>query len=130
MDFFGIGIDIVEIERIRGSLEDFGEKFIQRLFTAEEQVYCESHRQPALHYAARFAAKEAVSKALGTGIGKEVAFTEIEVIKKPSGEPQVELSGKAAEFAQKNGISCIKISLTHTEHYAAANAVALGSRNL
>ena len=125
MNFFGIGIDVVETERVRSSLEEFGEKFIQRLFTAAEQAYCESHRQPALHYAARFAAKEAVSKALGTGIGKEVAFTEIEVIKLPSGEPQIELSGKAADFAQRNRISCIKISLTHTKHYAAANAVVL-----
>ena len=123
MNLFGIGIDVVETQRVQSSLQEFGSKFRNRIFTQQEQEYCDSHKRPALHYAARFAAKEAVAKALGTGIGKDVSFTEIEIVKKESGEPEVELSGKAAAFALRNEIQLIKISLTHADHYAAANAV-------
>jgi holo-[acyl-carrier protein] synthase len=125
MELFGIGIDVVEIDRVEASIDEFGEKFLSRIFTASEREYCEQHRRSVLHYAARFAAKEAVSKALGTGIGKDVSFMEIQVVKKPSGEPEVELLGNAANFAKKKGICLIKISLTHADQYAAANAVAM-----
>lgn len=125
MQLFGIGIDVVETGRIESSINEFGEQFLFRIFTSEESAYCEQHKRSVLHYAARFAAKEAVSKALGTGIGKDVAFTEIEVTKKPSGEPGIVLHGKAKVFAKKNGIGQILISLTHAEHYAAANAVVM-----
>jgi len=126
MNLFGIGIDVVETARVQSSIDEFGERFLNRIFTEAEQAYCNKHKRSVLHYAARFAAKEAVSKALGTGIGKDVSFTDIEVVKKPSGEPNIELNGNAALFAKKNGIELIKISLTHAEHYAAANAVVLG----
>ena len=126
MNLFGIGIDVVETARVQSSIDEFGERFLNRIFTEAEQEYCNKHQRSVLHYAARFAAKEAVSKALGTGIGKDVSFTDIEVVKKPSGEPNIELNGNAALFAKKNGIELIKISLTHAEHYAAANAVVLG----
>ena len=99
MNLFGIGIDVVETERIQSSIDEFGDKFIERIFTESEREYCERHVRAALHYAARFAAKEAVSKALGTGIGHDVSFTEIQIVKKPSGEPEVELLGNAAAFA-------------------------------
>lgn len=125
MNLFGIGIDVVEIDRVQSSIDEFGDKFIQRIFTQAEQEYCQKHKFPFKHYAARFAAKEAVSKALGTGIGKDVAFTDIEVVKKESGEPEVVLHGAGAAFAQSNNIELIKISLTHAEHYAAANAVVM-----
>jgi holo-[acyl-carrier protein] synthase len=125
MELFGIGIDVVEIARIEASISEFGEKFLDRIFTTAEKVYCEQRKRSVLHYAARFAAKEAVSKALGTGIGKDVSFLEIQVIKKPSGEPEIELLGNAAVFAEKHGIKLLKISITHADHYAAANAIAM-----
>lgn len=125
MNLFGIGIDVVEVERIRSSLEEFGEKFLDRIFTPAERAYCERQKRPEIHYAARFAAKEAVSKALGTGIGKDVSWLDLEVIRSEAGEPTIELAGNALEFAETKEISAIKISLTHAHHYAAANAVVL-----
>lgn len=125
MNLFGIGIDVVETQRVESSLSEFGEAFLKRIFTEAEREYCEQRKRSVLHYSARFAAKEAVSKAMGTGIGKHVAFTEIEIINKPSGEPEVILLGNAKKFAEENRFSMIKISLTHAEHYAAANAVIL-----
>ena len=122
---FGIGIDVVEVARVTSSIDEFGEKFLTRIFTPEERHYCQAQKKPAIHYAARFAAKEAVSKALGTGIGKDVGWTDIRVHRKESGEPTIVLSGAAQEFAEKNLITEIKISLTHAEHYAAANAIAM-----
>jgi len=125
MNLFGIGIDVIEIDRIRSSVNEFGESFLTRIFTKEEREYCEKNKKSEIHFAARFAAKEAVSKALGTGIGKDVAFTDIEIVRKSSGEPEVKLTGNAKKFAEKMGVSLVKISLTHAEHYAAANAVAM-----
>lgn len=125
MNVFGIGIDVVETSRIESSISQFGEQFLSRIFTLDERAYCDKNKRAVLHYAARFAAKEAVSKALGTGIGKDVAFTEIEITKKESGEPSILLHGKAKEFAESKEIQQVLISLTHAEHYAAANAVVL-----
>ncbi|MDP0489576.1 MAG: holo-ACP synthase [Verrucomicrobiota bacterium JB023] len=125
MQLFGIGIDVVEVARIESSLEEFGDKFLNRIFTSREQSYCLRQKRPHLHLAARFAAKEAISKAFGTGIGKDVGWLDLEVVRKPSGEPGVELTGRAAAFFERNGLSEIKVSLTHAEHYAAANAVVL-----
>ncbi|MBK1834975.1 holo-ACP synthase [Roseibacillus ishigakijimensis] len=125
MQIFGIGIDVVEVARIEESLREFGSKFLDRIFTPAEQDYCQRQKNCALHYAARFAAKEAVSKAFGTGIGKEVGWLDLEVRRRPSGEPELVLSGRARAFAQKNGVGDIKVSLTHAQHYAAANAVIL-----
>jgi holo-[acyl-carrier protein] synthase len=123
---FGIGIDVVEVERIRQSLEDYGERFLNRVFTPAEQEYCQRQKRCEIHYAARFAAKEAVSKAFGTGIGKEMGWLDLEVVRGISGEPGIALSGPAEEFAERNSIGMIKVSLTHAQHYAAANAVILG----
>lgn len=126
MNFYGLGIDVAEVDRIRSSIDQFGESFLNRVFTAQEQEYCELRKKDkALNYAARFAAKEAVSKAFGTGIGKSIGWCEIEVQKKESGEPTIHLSGKALELANELGVAEVKISLTHTKHYAAANAVVL-----
>ena len=125
MELLGIGIDVVEVSRIEGSISEFGDKFLNRIFTSAEQEYCRRQKRSSLHYAARFAAKEALSKAFGTGIGQEVGWLDLEIIRKPSGEPAVVLHGRAKEFAERKGLSDIKISLTHAEHYAAANAVAL-----
>lgn len=125
MQLFGIGIDVIEVSRIEESVAEFGEKFLNRIFTPAEQQYCDKQKRAAIHYAARFAAKEAISKAFGTGIGKEVSWLDLEVVRKASGEPEVVLSGRAKEFAEKLGVADIKISLTHAQHYAAANAVIL-----
>jgi holo-[acyl-carrier protein] synthase len=78
-----------------------------------------------LHYAARFAAKEAISKAFGTGIGKEVGWLDMEILRRPSGEPEVRLSGAAAVCAEERGVTQVMVSLTHAKHYAAANAVVM-----
>ena len=125
MIIFGIGIDVVEVERISTSMDEFGERFCARIFTPSEREYCERQKRPAMHYAARFAAKEAVAKALGTGIGKDLAWLDVEVSRRQSGEPEVTLRGEGEKFAQGNKITQIKISLTHAQHYAAANAVVL-----
>jgi len=122
---FGIGIDVVEVSRIRSSMDEFGEAFATRIFTESERAYCESQKRPELHYAARFAAKEAVAKAFGTGIGKDLAWLDMEIVRRDSGEPELVLSGAGRRFAKTHSIREIKISLTHARHYAAANAVAL-----
>ena len=122
---YGIGIDVIEVDRIAKSIDEFGERFLQRIFTEDERAYCESHHQPGPYYAARFAAKEAIAKALGTGIGKEVSWLDLEIRRAANGEPSVHLSGNAASFCQQRGIGEIKISLTHARDYAAANAIAL-----
>lgn len=125
MNVFGTGIDLVELKRIQESIDRFGEKFINRVFTKKEQAYCDKHKRSAPHYAARFAAKEAVSKAFGTGIGKDVSFLDIEVVKKASGAPAIQLHGAGANFAKKHRIAEIHLSLTHSEHYAVAHALTL-----
>jgi holo-[acyl-carrier protein] synthase len=125
MNIFGIGIDVVEVERIASSMDEFGDRFVNKIFTESERAYCDRQKNPKIHYAARFAAKEAISKAMGTGIGKDMAWLDMEIRRRPSGEPEVYLSGDAEKFAKANKIKQIKISLTHAEHYAAANAVVL-----
>lgn len=125
MRIFGIGIDVVEVERIASAIDRHGESFINRLFTRAEREYCEAHKRPAPHFAARFAAKEAVSKALRTGIGANAGLLEMEVCHTGSGAPVVRLSGAAEAFARDHGIREIQISLTHTDRYAAANAIAI-----
>jgi holo-[acyl-carrier protein] synthase len=125
MNIFGIGIDVVEVGRIASSIGEFGEKFLTRIFTEGELAYCSVQARPELHYAARFAAKEAVAKALGTGIGKEVGWLDMEILRGDLGEPRLALTGKGAEFCKRMNICEIKISLTHAKEYAAANALAL-----
>ena len=110
MNIFGIGIDVVEVERIASSMDEFGERFVVKIFTENERAYCDSQKRPAIHYAARFAAKEAVAKAFGTGIGKNIAWLDMEVSRKESGEPEVTLSGDAQIFAEQNKLTQIKIA--------------------
>jgi holo-[acyl-carrier protein] synthase len=116
-------VDIVETARIDHSLERFGERFLQRVFTAGEMEYCQSMKFPARHFAARFAAKEAVSKAFGTGIGKAMGWRDIDVHRKESGEPFVVLEGGAKQLAAERGVAKVWISLSHTDHHAAATIV-------
>jgi holo-[acyl-carrier protein] synthase len=127
MQIFGIGIDVVEVDRIGSSLAEFGESFAARVFTPAERAYCESQRRPELHFAARFAAKEAVAKAFGTGIGKDLGWLDMEIHRHQSGEPRLTLRGAGLAFAERHHIHEVKISLSHAQHYAAANAVAIAS---
>ena len=124
MNIFGIGVDVVENVRIRQSVDRLGKAFVDRIFTAKEQEYCESMKFSSRHYAARFAAKEAIAKAFGTGIGANLNWTDMEILRRDSGEPFVVMSGAGKAFAEKHAIRKIMISLTHTDQYAAANAVA------
>ena len=126
MSVLGLGVDIVEIERFASSMQRSGQAFLDRLFLPAEQAYCSPQREPARCFAARFAAKEAVSKALGTGIGSQLAWRDIEIRRKDSGEPFIVLHGTGAETAKRLGISGILLSLSHSEHYAVANAICTG----
>ena len=123
MSVLGVGIDIVEVERIQHSLDRFGERFLHRVFTAGEIAYCQSMKYPARHFAARFAAKEAVSKAFSTGIGKAMGWRDIDVHRYESGQPFVVLEGGAKELASQRNVSAVWISLSHTDHHAAAMIV-------
>ena len=123
MSVVGVGIDIVENARIEHSLERFGERFLHRVFTAGEIAYCQSMKFPARHFAARFAAKEAVSKAFGTGIGKAMGWRDIDVHRHPSGQPFVVLEGGAKQLATERGVAAVWISLSHTDHHAAVTIV-------
>jgi holo-[acyl-carrier protein] synthase len=123
MSVLGIGVDLVECARIEHSLERFGERFLHRVFTEGEIAYSQSMKFPARHLAARFAAKEALSKAFGTGIGKAMGWKDIDVHKKPSGEPFVVLGGNAKQLASERGVAKVWITLSHTDHHAMAMIV-------
>ena len=125
MRIHGIGIDVVEIPRIAVAIEKHGESFLARIFTEAERAYCAAHGVPDQHYAARFAAKEAVAKALGTGIGEHASWLDLEVGRTATGAPTVILHGAAAAYAERHGITSVQLSLTHTKAYAAANAIAV-----
>src|SRR5271163_1611917 len=107
----GTGIDIIEIDRIRASILRFGDRFLGRIFTPEEIAYCSRKKNAAESYAARFAAKEAGAKALGTGIQHGVSWQELEVQRLPGSRPTLHLTGRAAEFAQRLGVRHIALSL-------------------
>jgi len=126
MKIIGIGLDIVETARIEASIERHGDRFLQRVFTAREIAYCSSMKFSARHYAARFAAKEAVSKAFGTGIGGKMEWRDIEVQRKESGEPHLVLHGGAARLAEARGVTETLLSLSHSDHYAVASTVFQG----
>jgi holo-[acyl-carrier protein] synthase len=119
----GTGIDIIEVTRIRGSFERFGERFVNRILHPAEIAYCLSHRDPAPFLAARFAAKEAISKAFGTGIGAQLGWQDLEVGRKPSGEPFVILHGGGQKLLTERGGARVHLTLSHTEHHAVAMAI-------
>jgi holo-[acyl-carrier protein] synthase len=119
----GSGIDLAEIGRIQHSVERYGQRFLDRVFTAAEQSYCLRKRNSAESFAARFAAKEAGAKALGTGISHGVNWLEIEVVREPSGRPTLKFHGRAAEFAARLGAERAALSITHTAALAMASVV-------
>lgn len=122
----GTGIDIIEVARIKASLEKFGDRFCERILLPDELAYCKSHKNPAPFVAARFAAKEAISKAFGTGIGGQLGWQDMEIRRKDSGEPFVVLHGKGKQLFAARGATRLHISISHTEHYAAVVAVLEG----
>lgn len=119
----GVGIDLIEVARIQASHEKFGERFLNRILHANEIAYCLSHKMPAPFLAARFAAKEAISKAFGTGIGAQLAWHDMEVARRESGEPYVILHGKGEELLKARGGRAVLISLSHTQQHATAIAI-------
>ncbi len=122
----GIGTDIVEVERIRKACERFGDRFLNRILRAGELEYCRSFQVMAPHVAARFSAKEAISKAFGTGIGSHLGWLDMEIMRRGSGEPYVVLHGAGAELLRERGGSKVHVSLSHTQAHATAVAVLEG----
>jgi holo-[acyl-carrier protein] synthase len=117
----GTGIDIVEIDRIANSIDRFGDRFLQRIFTSGEIAYCSRKKNAAESYAARFAAKEAGAKALGTGIQHGVSWQELEVRREPGGRPTLHFTGRAGEISHLMGVRHIALSLTHSTTMAMAS---------
>lgn len=127
MNVLGIGVDIVETARVAASVEKFGDRFLERCFLPGEVAYCQTMKFPARHFAARFAAKEAISKAFGTGIGRQLGWCDLEIGRRESGEPFVILHGKGADLARQRGATGVLVSLSHGEAYAVAQAVLVGT---
>lgn len=119
----GTGIDIAEVPRIAASIERFGARFLDRIFTEGERRYCDSKANRVERYAARFAAKEAAMKALGTGWNHGVRWRDCEVTRQPGGRPTMAFHGRAGEFAAKLGVRNIALSLTHTAEQAMAQVI-------
>ena len=119
----GTGIDIIEVSRIASSFEKFGERFVNRILRPAEIAYALSHRKPAPFLAARFAAKEAISKAFGTGIGRKLGWQDMEVGRKESGEPFVILHDGGQLLLEERGARIVHLSISHTENYASAVAI-------
>ena len=119
----GTGIDIAEVPRIRHSIERFGLRFLARIYTPGEMRYCDSKANRVERYAARFAAKEAAMKALGTGWNHGVRWVDCEVVRMPGGRPTIAFHGRAGEFAAKLGMKNAALSISHTEEQAIAQVI-------
>jgi len=119
-----VGVDLVGVERLERLLAEHADLH-EELFTAVELEYCRGKRRCSEHLAARFAAKEAVLKAFGTGMSQRMRWTEVEVLNERSGRPRVRLTGSAASFAERHGLSQLDVSLSHTEGLALAHAVSV-----
>ena len=119
----GMGIDIAEVERIRGAIERHGEVFLRRIFTAREREYCERFKNKYERYAGRFAVKEAAMKALGTGWSRGVRWVDIEVVRQKGGRPTLALEGEARKIGEKLGVKSIALSITHTASQAYAQVI-------
>jgi holo-[acyl-carrier protein] synthase len=122
----GAGIDIIEVDRVEAARQRHGERFLNRILHPAETAYCLSHKSPGPFLAARFAAKEAVSKAFGTGIGAHLGWQDIEIARKDTGEPFVILHGKGLELLARRGAKRLHLTLSHTEKHATAMAILEG----
>ena len=119
----GLGTDLIETRRVEQSIDRFGDRFLERIFSPLEIAYCKRKKNAAESFAARFAAKEAGAKALGTGISRGVTWKDFEVKRETSGRPSLHLSGRAAELAAAMGVKRIQLSLTHSRDLAMAVVV-------
>ena len=120
----GIGIDLIEVRRIREAVEKYGDRFLKRIYTAVEMEYCSSKKNAAIHYAGRFAAKEAAFKAIERGWGGgEVSWTEIEVFNEPSGAPRLNFYGKALDLIRQKNVVHSYVTISHIEEHATAVVV-------
>jgi len=128
MEIVAHGIDLVDFPRIGQMVNQHGERFLSRVFTEAEQSYADSNKNGIEKLAGRFAAKEAVLKLMGTGWRGKIAWTDIEIINNPTGQPEVTLTGEVAKIAAKLGINHISISITHTANFAIASAVAIAKK--
>jgi holo-[acyl-carrier protein] synthase len=126
MRIAGHGVDLVEVDRIAAMIREHRERFLARCFTARERADCEARKRSEEHFAARFAAKEAALKALGTGWTGGIAWTDVEVVREASGRPRLELGGRAQAIARERGISELLVSLSHTATHAVASVIAVG----
>jgi len=122
----GLGIDLLETARMGLALERSGARFVARVFTEAEEAYCRQQKRPEQRFAARFAAKEALLKALGTGWARGISWREVEVVREPGGAPGLRLSGRAEEIAREAGVGRIHLSLTHLAEVVAAVVVLEG----
>lgn len=125
-NIIGHGIDLVECERIQQLAERYGDRFLTRIFTPTELDYCMGRVRKWEHLAGRFAVKEAILKAIGTGWRGKIAWTDMAVSNDPAGRPSIKLNGHTREVAEQRGISEIQISITHTKDHAIASALAIG----
>lgn len=128
MEIIAHGIDLVDFHRIEQMVERHDQRFLDRVFTAAEQAYAQANKNKMEKLAGRFAAKEAVLKLLGTGWRGKIAWTDIEVINNPVGQPEVTLSGQVEKIAKKLGVEHISVSITHTANFAIASAVAIAAK--
>ena len=119
----GTGIDITEVRRVAESISRFGDRFLQRIYTEGEICYCESKANRLERYAARFAAKEAAMKALGTGWRRGVRWVDFEVVRESSGRPTIRLNGEAIKIASQLGVQRVSLSITHTASQALAQVI-------
>ena len=120
----GTGIDIIEIDRIKNSIQKYSDRFKKKIFTQKEIDYCDSQAEPAKHFAARFSVKEAVLKCFGTGMSGGILWKDIEVDKLESGQPILNLYGKGEKIFDQLNLKHIHISITHDKSYAVAHAIA------
>jgi len=127
MRILGHGVDLVEISRIRRLLGDHPERFLERVFTEQEQLDSGTGKRRDEHIAARFAAKEAALKALGTGWSQGIGWTDVSVVKNEAGKPSMILNGRAGEIAASLGIETLHLSLSHTDTHAIASVIAEGA---
>jgi holo-[acyl-carrier protein] synthase len=119
----GTGVDIAETARLEQALERHGERFVKRLYTPREIAYCEGFKNKAERYAARFAAKEAAFKALGTGWAEGVRWLDVEITHQPSGKPELVFTGRAEELARQLGVTRAAVSISHSDRYVVAQVI-------
>jgi holo-[acyl-carrier protein] synthase len=129
METVAQGIDLVDFPRIEEMVKRHGERFLNKVFTAAEQSYADANKNRTEKLAGRFAAKEAILKLMGTGWRGKIAWTDIEIVNSPTGQPEVVLSGEVKKIADRHKIKHISVSITHTANFAIASAAALVNSN-